>query len=176
MINITKLLTDDTNIIEIYICPKQNDNPNFIDIALDENKINKIKEKYSSFRTTKYNIFYRNHLSYIYDDSNDNQIVSMKSTKNSLFIKTKGSFNDLYAISYKEDKLPIHYFPCTNDIDYFSTIIINEVKINNRITLVIKNDNNIMSSYIQYRHGDNVDIEKIKDCISMVCKTISSFT
>lgn len=173
MIVLSELLSDDTNLLEIYICPKQHYD-NFIDVSLDDNKIKKIKDKFKTTKITKYNIFYKNNLSYTYDDSNDNQIVNTKITHKNLFIKTKVSFNDFYVISFKEDKLPTHYFPCTNDIDYFSEVIITEMRINNRITLIIRNDSEINSSYIQYRHAGNVEINKIQEAIDMICRTISS--
>lgn len=176
MFKLSQLLTEDTNLLEIFICPKQLYDNNFIDVLLDDNKINKIKDKFKVSRTVEYDVFYMNNLSYIYDKSNDNQMVSMRMPENNLFIKTKGCFNDFYAITYKEDKLPTHYFPCTNDIDYYSKIIINELRINNRITIIVKNENDINSVFIQYKHASNVDIDKIQDSINLICKSIASFT
>ena len=172
---LSDLITDDTNLLEIYICPKQVID-NYIDVTIDDLKIKKINDKFKTTKTTKYNIFYKNNLSYTYDDSNDNQIVNTKTTIKSSFLKTKSSFNDFYAVSFKEDKLPTHYFPCTNDIDYISEIVINEKRINNRISLIIKCDNEIYSSYIQYRHAGNVEIDKVQDTLNLMCKTISSLT
>jgi hypothetical protein len=175
MFIVSDLLSEDTNLLEIYICSKQQSD-NFIDIMIDDNKVQKLKNKFKTTKTAKYNVFYKNNLSYTYDDSNDNQIVNTKITYKNLHIKTKGSFSDFYAISYKEDKLPTHYFPCSNDIDYISEIYITEIKINNRVTLIIKTDNNITSSYIQYRHANNVEIDKVQNTIEMLLKTISSLT
>jgi hypothetical protein len=175
MLIVSHLLLEDTNLLEIYICNKQVSD-NVIDITLNDIKIQKLKNKFKNTKIAKYNVFYKNNLSYTYDDSNDNQIVNTKITHKNLYITTKKSFGDFYAISYKEDKLPTHYFPCSNDIDYISEIYIAEVKINNRISLIIKTDNNITSSYIQYRHANNVEIDKVQNTIEMLLKTISSIT
>jgi hypothetical protein len=175
MFIVSNLLSEDTNLLEIYICNKQQFD-NYIDVTLDDSKIQKLKNKFKMTKTSKYNIFYKNNLSYTYDDSNDNQIVNTKITYKNLHIKSKSSFSDFYAISYKEDKLPTHYFPCTNNIDYISEVYITEIKINNRVTLIIKTDNNITSAYIQYRHANNVEIDKIQAAIEMLLKTISSLT
>ena len=53
---LSNLITEDTNLLEIYICPKQVID-NFIDVSLDDTKIKKINDKYKTTKTTKYNIF-----------------------------------------------------------------------------------------------------------------------
>ena len=110
--------------------------------------------------------FNRNNLSYVYDLSNDSQFVYLRKLEN--FTNTKINNRSLYTITFNEMKIQTHSFACTNDIDSRVEYKMEEFKINNRISLIIKNNN----LYITYKHSKDVDLEKIDEIINNVIKKI----
>jgi hypothetical protein len=168
MINIKDLITENTNVIDFYLMQKS--------ITLDENKINifinddLIKKIKSNFKKTKQcDIAYycRNNCNYVYDLSNDSQYVYTRRLEDTRIINDKISF---YILSFNEIKLPTHTFACTNDINQKYIINVIEYKINNRITLIIKNNN----CFINYKHSKDVDIDKIQEIINNIIIKINS--
>jgi len=163
MIDISKLISDDTNIIEIYIMnSKTNDDLNKINIFISDDLINKIKQKFKITKETTLVYFNRNNLSYVYDLSNDSQYVYLRKLENMEIV------NNFYCLAFNEMKMQTHSFACTNDIDNRSEFKYQEFKINNRISLIIKNNN----IYIHYRHSKEVDIDKIQDTINNLIKRL----
>lgn len=163
MIDISKLISDDTNIIEIYIMnSKTIDDINKINILISDDLINKIKQKFKITKETTLVYFNRNNLSYVYDLSNDSQYVYLRKLENMEII------NNFYCLAFNEMKMQTHSFACTNDIDNRSEFKYQEFKINNRISLIIKNNN----IYIHYRHSKEVDIDKIQDTINNIIKRL----
>lgn len=163
MIDISKLISDDTNIIEIYIInSKSNDDLNKINILINDDLINKIRQKFKITKESTLVYFNRNNLSYVYDLSNDSQYVYLRKLENMEII------NNFYCLAFNEMKMQTHSFACTNDIDNRSEYKYQEFKINNRISLIIKNNN----IYIHYRHSKEVDIDKIQDTINNLIKRI----
>jgi len=163
MIIISKLISDDTNIIEIYVMnSKLNDDLNKINIFISDDFINKIKQKFKITKETTLVYFNRNNLSYVYDLSNDSQYVYLRKLENMEIT------NNFYCLAFNEMKMQTHSFACTNDIDNRSEFKYQEFKINNRISLIIKNNN----IYIHYRHSKEVDIDKIQDTINNLIKRI----
>jgi len=163
MIDISKLISDDTNIIEIYIMnSKTIDDINKINILISDDLINKIKQKFKITKETTLVYFNRNNLSYVYDLSNDSQYVYLRKLENMEIV------NNFYCLAFNEMKMQTHSFACTNDIDNRSEFKYQEFKINNRISLIIKNNN----IYIHYRHSKEVDIDKIQDTINNLIKRL----
>ena len=159
MIDIKKLITPNTNIIEIYLMKKSN-------IFMNANILRKIKQ---SFKKTKQfqNAYYcRNNCNYVYDLTNDSQYVYTRKLENVDKIN-----EDFYVLVYNEIKLPTHTFACTNDINYKQIADIIEFKINNRIILIIKNNN----VYIHYKHNKDVDVDKIQDVINNIASKLKQF-
>lgn len=164
MINIHSLLQEDTNVnlIEIYLINGCSNNKSCIDLSTDDNILKKIKNKYKLIRTTKYKEYYLNYMIYQYDLSNDNQIVYSKNS-----IQTISS-DKYYAISYKESKHPIYLFPCINKLDNISEYIIYEFKISNRISIKIREEDIKSVVFIEYKHSDNVELDKIQTTINEI--------
>ena len=162
---IKELLTEQTNIIEFYLIQKPITDNNKIDISLTTDLINKIKSKFKKTKECKYAYYYRNNYTYVYDLSNDSQYVYLRKLENVDIINNK-----FYLLLFNEIKLPTHNFACTNDIDNKSIMDIIEYKINNRITLIIKNNNCI----INYKHNKDVDIDKIEDIIKELLLKLTS--
>ena len=138
---------------------------NKIDISLTTDLINKIKSNFKKTKECKYAYYYRNNYTYVYDLSNDSQYVYLRKLENVDIINKK-----FYLLLFNEIKLPTHNFACSNDIDNKSIIDITEYKINNRITLIIKNNNCI----INYKHNKDVDIDKIEDIIKELLLKLTS--
>jgi hypothetical protein len=162
---IKELLTEQTNIIEFYLIQKPITDNNKIDISLTTDLINKIKSNFKKTKECKYAYYYRNNYTYVYDLSNDSQYVYLRKLENVDIINKK-----FYLLLFNEIKLPTHNFACSNDIDNKSIIDITEYKINNRITLIIKNNNCI----INYKHNKDVDIDKIEDIIKELLLKLTS--
>ena len=91
----------------------------------------------------------------------------MRRLENTSIINNKISY---YILVFNEIKLPTHTFPCTNDINEKYIINVIEYKINNRITLIIKNNN----CFINYKHSKDVDIDKIHEIINNLILKINS--
>ena len=164
MININNLLSTDTNIIEIYFLNADDKNKTSYkkNIYLNDVFLNKVKNKFKLTKETTFIYFNRNNLSYVYDNSNDSQYVFLRKLEN---IEEK---NQLFALAFNEMKMQTHSFACTNDINNKVISKTYEFKINNRISLLIK-DNNLL---IHYKHSKDVDIEKIQEIINGVIKKI----
>jgi len=162
---IKHLLTDNTNIVEIYLMNFQPFHSK-MNIFLDDNFLNKIKKKFKLTRETTLVYYNKDNLSYVYDLSNDCQYVYLRKLENSK-INPIHNFH-LYALALNEMKMQTYLFGCSNDIDNKEEIKIQEFKINNRISLIIKNNN----LYINYRHSKEVDLDKIDEIINSIIKKI----
>lgn len=170
MISVQTLLPEGTNLIEIYITKKIKDS-SAIDINLNDEFITKVMNSFNNWKTTEYTAFYKNDLVYVYESSNDNQYVYSKNKESDRIVQKKN--HDLYFISYKYSKIPTHLFSCTNDIDDRVSYTINECKLSNRLSLIIKKDSYATSLFVEYRHSSHVEIEKIEYRIRTIIDTIS---
>lgn len=174
---------EDINLIEIYFinrdtrgtCEKH---VNVIDVSIKNGLEIFIDNYYKKSRVEKYKSYTHKERIYTYELSNDNQYVSSK------IKKQMDILDDILVICSKNNKQPNYTFPCTNEIDSISEYIIKEYKISNRISLIMRYDNcgsdsdsysdgDIKTLYIEYRHSDNVDIDKINETINKIIKKIS---
>ena len=162
---IKQILTENTNIIEIYLMNTQQTQMR-MNIYLDDLFLNKIKKKFKLTRETTLVYYNKDNLSYVYDLSNDSQFVYLRKLENSQ-IKTINNYN-LYGIALNEMKMQTYLFGCANNIENKEEMKIQEFRINNRISLIIKNNN----LYINYRHSKDVDLEKTEEIINSVIKKI----
>ena len=164
MVNIRELITEDTNIIEIYLL-KNKDNSSILksDISRDDIYLDNIRRKFKLTRNTTHVYYMRNNMTYVYDLSNDSQFVFIRKLEN-----VDTSIHGLYGIAYNEMKLQPYTFSCTNDVNKRIEYNIEEFKINNRLSIIIKNKN----IYIHYRHSKEVDIDKIQETINHILKKL----
>lgn len=166
--NIKDVVDDEINLIEIYLLSVPVKDVKKINICTDENMIKKIKDTCKNCKNSKYISYHRNELIYTYDLTNDNQFVNSK-------IKLEDVINDkYYIISYNDIKTSTHLFPCTNDISYVSEYSINEYKISNRLSIIIKEEEQLKMVYIEYKHSPNVDIEKVQLQIDTIFNNLLS--
>tara|TARA_Y100000385_G_C12740401_1_gene486550 strand:+ start:153 stop:659 length:507 start_codon:yes stop_codon:yes gene_type:complete len=166
MIELNDLIKhEDSNILEIYLI--NNFDKVKIDLDMNNIKIEKIMKKYKFKNSIKYKTYFKKNLMYTYELENDNQYVSEKILTNHKIIDNK-----LGILVYNEHKNATHVFGCTNDIDNIIEYQIYESKINNRISLNIKKQENKNQVYIQYKHSKNVETEKIENIINSIIKNI----
>ena len=158
MFHVESYIRPDTNFIEIYYI-KQQDDGDTVDILVEPAFVEEFKSKYKNWKTTKYISYHKNHLTYLYDLTDDNQIAYTKISQ----IPKKYKSN--YIVPYKYSKVPVYMFPCINDIDYVCEYTLTSTNLTNRISLVVRNDEYGNSVYIEYKHSPNVDIEKIEDLL-----------
>ena len=160
MLELNKLITDNTNLIEIYLI--NNYINNCLNLNIKDDLIEKIKNKYKFKQKNDYKSYYKEGLIYTYDLNNDSQIVNNKLLENMIII------NNYSVLIYNENKYPTYIFSCSDDIDHNTNYSIIECRINNRISIKIK------ILYIQYKHSNNVDIEKIENIINSIMKNINN--
>jgi hypothetical protein len=180
IINLTDFITDDVNIIEIFLCKDITANSaDVIDVNINSNIEGIIEKKYKKYKEEKYKSYHYKDKVYTYELSNDNQYVSSKIMIKSKHNNCKSNKSSVFILSSKIDKFPQYIFPCTNDIDNISTYTIKEFKINNRISLMLRydylngDDKCVVSKsfYIEYRHSPNVEIVKINEYINNLVAT-----
>tara|TARA_B110000858_G_scaffold144204_1_gene163754 strand:- start:3535 stop:4041 length:507 start_codon:yes stop_codon:yes gene_type:complete len=164
-ININKLITDNTNIIEVYL-KSHNLSNNKLDITLDKNKVERILSKYKFKSDVNYSQYNKNNLILLYDLSNDCQLVIEKDLEN------YKELNKNIIFCYNEKKLPPYLFGCDNMIDNNTKYKIKEFKVNNRISIIYKIENEKESVFIQYKHDKHVDLEKNEYIINDILKNI----
>jgi hypothetical protein len=162
---IKDIITENTNIIEIYVMNTQNTEMR-MNIYLDDLFLNKIKKKFKLTRETTFVYYNKDNLSYVYDLSNDSQYVYLRKLENTKIKKINNY--ELYGIALNEMKMQTYLFGCGNDIDNKEEYKIQEFRINNRISLIMKNNN----LFINYRHSKDVDLEKIDEIINSVIRKI----
>ena len=175
---------EDINLIEIYFINRGIPNDNVIDVSVKNSLETFIDNYYKKSRVEKYKSYTHKERIYTYELSNDNQFVSSKIKKHMDIL------DNIFVICSKNNKQPNYTFPCTNEIDSVSEYIIKEYKISNRISLILRSDScdscdscggggcsggggeEIKTLYIEYRHSNNVDIDKINETINKIIRKI----
>jgi hypothetical protein len=170
-INLNDYVTDETNIVELYFVNKIIDDKT-IEVNMPNSISDIINKLYKKTKEEKYKMYFMKDKIYTYELSNDNQYVISKNKKTNSMYKTKKG--NIYIIGSKIDKYPQHVFPCTNDIDNISEIMVEEYKITNRISLIIKSDvnDNGKTLVIEYKHSNNVELDKIMEIINKIVRNI----
>jgi hypothetical protein len=175
-IDINKYIDNDVNLIEIYLIKNNEKNENSINVSSSDKLEQLIDNIYKKNKVEKYISYYNRDKVYTYELSNDNQYVYTK------FKRHLDIIDNILVVASKHDKQPNYTFPCTNDIDNISQFTIKEYKISYRISLFIRYDNNIDKTidktiktiYIEYKHSQNVDIDKINEQINKIITKISN--
>ena len=176
---------EDINLIEIYFINRgirgqqgqREQQENVIDVSVKNSLETFIDNYYKKSRVEMYKSYTHKERIYTYELSNDNQFVSSKIKKHMDIL------DNIFVICSKNNKQPNYTFPCTNEIDSVSEYIIKEYKISNRISLILRCDScddsggggggeEIKTLYIEYRHSNNVDIDKINETINKIIRKI----
>lgn len=179
LIKLSDYITADTvyntniNIIEFYLCNKDDLLQSIVDINLSDDYIKNIVSKLKNPKRSSYKSYYMNDKIYTYDLNDDNQIVTSKNKIKSRYIKMNNKLNDLFIVSSRIEKFPPYIFPCKNEIDHICTYSINEYKINNKISIIIREeDDNFKSLYIEYKHSENNELDKMNEILNRSLKNI----
>ena len=163
--------TNGVNVIEVYLCRK-NKGINVFDVTVDQNVINNIENKFKNPKKASYKSYYMKDKVYTYELSNDNQIVHSKYKVKHEYIPRDRKVYDVFVVASKIEKFPPYLFPCTNEIDHVSSYTIKEFKINNRISIMIRSEDDIHTVYIEYKHSQNVELDKMNETINRLIKTL----
>jgi hypothetical protein len=166
MFELQDFVKDDINLIEIYLFNFHDEN--VVGVNVEDEVIEKIKKKYFNWKKCEYTVFHKDNMMYQYDRSSDNQIVCTKEMKNHVIDKNN------IIITYKHSKLPTYLFACTDDIDDKLTYTIEECRVSNRISIVIKKDINATSVYIEYKHSLEAEHEKNQSILKNVLYNINN--
>lgn len=138
---------------------KLNDDVNIVYIILKTDKnINKLYK----FIKRMFTSYWYNNLEYIYDHQNDNQCLFKHMVVN--IDETK----DYTIIMYNSSKQPVYTFPCIKNISFRENYVIEEYKINNRLSLCIKDK----SIYFVFKYSPYCDIENNIKSIETFLKNI----
>ena len=166
MLDLEYYTNNDVNLVEIYLIKSLNENS--IDVNIDSDVIENIKKKYTNWKRCEYVVFNRNKMAYTYDKSTDNQIMS---TKELVYHNTSP---EIAILAYKYSKLPTYLFPCTHDIDEKLSYEVEECRITNRISLIIKNDKYASSVFIEYKHSSQAENEKNESILKTTIYNITN--
>ena len=162
MFNLEELLEENTKIIEIYFLNEEIKDYKKINIISNDKIISLIKNKYKNNKISKFVSYYRNELIYTYELDDDNQsIISKTKLKDKIDKK-------IYSVAYNDIKVSSHLYPPLNDISNKSEYILYIYKITNRINIIIKEEDDIKIVYIEYKHSNNVDKDKIQKEINEI--------
>ena len=98
MLELNKLITDNTNLIEIYLI--NNYINNCLNLNITDDLIEKVKNKYKFKQKNDYKSYYKEGLIYTYDINNDSQNCNYDQHKINVFGK-----NNYYIYIYKLNNL-----------------------------------------------------------------------
>ena len=169
-IDLKQYTDDNINVVEVYFSKKQQ-TPNVVDVTVTDEAVSLIESRFKNGKEESFKAYYMKDKAYVYELANDNQIVTSKYKVNAKYVSRNRPY-DLFVLSSKIEKYPPYMFPCTNEIDHVSTYTIKEFKINNRITLNIRAEDNIKTIYIEYRHSPNVEIDKMNEIVNRLAKNL----
>lgn len=163
--DIAPLVSEKTSIVDIYICPKQVKDDDMIEVGWDIGKAPPVQNM-GPGSPSSIRVYIHRDIMYSYDLSNDAQKVTRQ------IFEKDAKLNSLYAISYEEEVLPCHRFPCTDEIVHESLLLRTTYRINNRVMLIYDKDEKEYV-YIRYQHASNVDIGKMNQDINNCLRKIT---
>ena len=79
-INLKEFITDDVNIIELFLCKDSDKDTSVIDVNITSDFESIIEKKYKKYKEERYKSYHHKDKVYTYELSSDNQYVSSKIT------------------------------------------------------------------------------------------------
>lgn len=166
MMELSKYLSDQTQVVEFYICPKPVEIPKgteYIDCGW---KKYPHSIPFANGHRMKLKEYHHRDMCYTYDLDNDGQRVVRK-----MLLMDEG-YQNVYIAAYEEDVLPAHRFPCVQEITSESQYERVSYRINNRTFLYHDIEDGWEYVYIRYQHAPNVDTKQMQSDISRALKKL----
>lgn len=158
-IKLEDLVEEDTiNCVEIYIISQYNKDETKIQVGKDTPMQINFMQNATLSNLTEY---HHRDMTYTFDLADDGQ----KALQRTLVKDT--SIKNLYALSYKEDVIPSHRFPCNDDLSHKNEIERRVYRVNNRMFIYYDkvketNTKTLYYMYLRYNHAANVDLKKMQ--------------
>ena len=86
MIDISSYITDDVNLIEIYLA--SNKDGNKINVEITNDVIERIKSSFKISKEAEFVYYYNSNLTYVYDKSDDSQLTIARTLIKDKYKKT----------------------------------------------------------------------------------------
>jgi hypothetical protein len=175
--DLSTLITDDVNIVEVYLCVKPQKTDSLKEPWIDIGWEGTPKQLPASFPYGKGTSqvlleYHHRDMCYVYDTANDGQRVLQKRVARTALDR------HYVGYSYIEEQLPSHKFPCLNEMTQKQELHRTTYRVNNRLSYVVDYEPNadVHYCYIRYQHSANVDIDKmngdIKRTMSVIKRTM----
>lgn len=165
--DLSKLITDDVNIVDAYFCPPDFDKISEM-LVCGWKELPHIPIKFFKSRTDyQFTLYSYKDMTYIYDNSNDSQKVLRRQVVSN-FIN-----ENVYVVAMSEETVPTHRFPCTYKLN--DTQVNNNIhyKYNNRIFFHVEKDvTDRYSIFLRYHHAYNVDLDKMNQDWNFIYKIL----
>jgi hypothetical protein len=160
-------ITEQTNLVEIYFCSDKSTEER---IPCSWSVLPPLPIKFFKFKTDQeFTEYTHRNITYQYDLGTDIQKAYQRTLMTDAFL------GSCYVASLNEETLPMHRFPCTNEINDKKTIHRCTFKYNNRISFIVDAEDNNYSFYIRYHHVQNMDLDKMNQEINLVFDKVSTF-
>lgn len=163
-----KYINDQTQVVEFYICPKH------VDLEKDD-VIDCGWKKYNqniplgNGHKMKLKDYHHRDMCYTYDMENDGQRVVRK------IMQMEDTTKNLYIAAYEEDVLPVHRFPCVQEITHETQYERTSYRINSRTYLYHDREDGWEYVYIRYQHAPNVDTKQMQADIHRVLRKLGVY-
>lgn len=173
LLDLRNFTNNDVNIVEIFFCQKPVPQAPFqpIKTSVTPEAVRTIEARFKNAKDTAFKSYHMKDKMYTYELANDNQVVTSKYNTHMKHISRNRPY-DLFVLSSKIEKYPPYIFPCTNEIDHVCSYTIKEFKINNRIALIIRTEDDMQSIYIEYKHSPNAEIDKMNEIVNRLTRNL----
>jgi len=162
---LSNYVSDDANTIEIYICPGQISHTSQ-EVQVGWKKPFKWIQNMGQGQKSKMREYHHRDMTYSYEVESDLQRVVRRT-----FVKD-GSVKQMYIVAIKEDVLPTHRFPCTNDIVHENDIERVVYRVNNRMFVYHDKEGVWEYVYVRYQHAANVDMKQMQSDLQRTLKRL----
>lgn len=168
--DLSQLITDPHipyQVVDVYLCPERvSDDMQMLCTGWKQVPPNVPSWITSQSPSTIFEYHYRDMIC-AYDKNNDSQRIYRKK----LLRETFHGF--LYGVSHIEEVLPVHRFPCTQDITHECETIRISHRINNRLFLHHDQEDDFHYIYVRYQHAPNVDLKKMQESLDTTLRRLT---